>query len=101
MESHAFRFLPGRHTTHRSFYNPELFPDFLTHTSELSDLSFFIFFGISVDQLMDVLLPLLEELSHQKDVRPMLYEKFHMPEWFQKQGIPSKCWTSVEGGWND
>ncbi|KAM7271070.1 hypothetical protein ACFE04_030284 [Oxalis oulophora] len=43
-------------------------------------------------QLLDVLLPLLKQLSKQKDVRPMLYEKFHMPEWFQKQGIPtSSC----------
>ncbi|XP_044462217.1 CTD nuclear envelope phosphatase 1 homolog [Mangifera indica] len=40
-------------------------------------------------QLLSVLLPLLKQLSLQKDVRPVLYEKFHMPEWFQKQGIPS------------
>ncbi|KAJ0044462.1 hypothetical protein Pint_06521 [Pistacia integerrima] len=40
-------------------------------------------------QLLNVLLPLLKQLSLEKDVRPMLYEKFHMPEWFQKQGIPS------------
>ncbi|KAI9073509.1 hypothetical protein K1719_044548 [Acacia pycnantha] len=45
-------------------------------------------------QLLDVILPLLKHLSEQKDVRPVLYEKFHMPEWFQKQGIPTSCWTS-------
>ncbi|CAL0307590.1 unnamed protein product [Lupinus luteus] len=44
-------------------------------------------------QLLDVILPLLKQLSEQKDVRPMLYEKFHMPDWFQKQGIPASCWT--------
>ncbi|KAM1020245.1 hypothetical protein ACFX13_042241 [Malus domestica] len=43
-------------------------------------------------QLLDVLLPLLKQLSLQKDVRPALYERFHMPEWFQKQGIPSTAW---------
>ncbi|XP_030925238.1 CTD nuclear envelope phosphatase 1 homolog [Quercus lobata] len=40
------------------------------------------------DQLLEVLLPLLQHLSMQKDVRPVLYEQFHMPEWFQMQGIP-------------
>lgn len=40
-------------------------------------------------QLMEVLLPLLEHLSLQRDVRPVLYERFHMPEWFQKHGIPA------------
>ncbi|KAE9614995.1 hypothetical protein Lal_00048200 [Lupinus albus] len=44
-------------------------------------------------QLLDVILPLLKQLSEQKDVRPMLYGKFHMPDWFQKQGIPASCWT--------
>ncbi|KDP44760.1 hypothetical protein JCGZ_01260 [Jatropha curcas] len=44
-------------------------------------------------QLMDVLLPLLKHLSEQKDVRPVLYERFRMPEWFQKQGIPASGWT--------
>ncbi|XP_021805594.1 carboxy-terminal domain RNA polymerase II polypeptide A small phosphatase 1 [Prunus avium] len=43
-------------------------------------------------QLLDVLLPLLKHLSLQKDVRPVLYERFHMLEWFQKQGIPSTSW---------
>ncbi|XP_057497860.1 uncharacterized protein LOC130782541 isoform X4 [Actinidia eriantha] len=27
--------------------------------------------------------------DEQKDVRPVLYEKFHMPEWFQTHGIPT------------
>lgn len=47
-----------------------------------------------LNQLLDVILPLLKHLCEQKDVRPVLYEKFHMPEWFQKQGIPTSCWTS-------
>uniref|UniRef100_A0A7C8Z8H9 Protein-serine/threonine phosphatase n=1 Tax=Opuntia streptacantha TaxID=393608 RepID=A0A7C8Z8H9_OPUST len=45
------------------------------------------------DQLLEVLLPLLKQLSHQKDVRPVLYEKFHMPQWFQKHGIPANAWN--------
>ncbi|KAK4433272.1 CTD nuclear envelope phosphatase 1 [Sesamum alatum] len=44
-------------------------------------------------QLLDVILPLLKHLSLQKDVRPVLYERFHMPEWFQKHGIPASGWT--------
>ncbi|KAG4953291.1 hypothetical protein GLYMA_14G059000v4 [Glycine max] len=44
-------------------------------------------------QLLDVILPLLKQLSEQNDVRPFLYEKFHMPDWFQKQGIPASSWT--------
>ncbi|KAG6600925.1 CTD nuclear envelope phosphatase 1 homolog [Cucurbita moschata] len=40
-------------------------------------------------QLLDVILPLLKHLSLQNDVRPVLYERFHMPEWFQKHGIPT------------
>ncbi|XVE69428.1 hypothetical protein DITRI_Ditri09bG0151600 [Diplodiscus trichospermus] len=44
-------------------------------------------------QLLDVLLPLLKHLSQQKDVRPVLYDRFCMPEWFQKQGIPASCWS--------
>lgn len=39
-------------------------------------------------QLMEVIFPLLKHLSIQRDVRPALYERFHMPEWFQKHGIP-------------
>jgi hypothetical protein len=42
----------------------------------------------SDDQLMTVIFPLLKHLSLQKDVRPVLHERFHMPEWFQKHGIP-------------
>ncbi|GAB4827600.1 hypothetical protein Ancab_034483 [Ancistrocladus abbreviatus] len=44
------------------------------------------------EQLLEVLLPLLKDLSREKDVRPVLYEKFHMPEWFQKHGIPASFW---------
>ncbi|KAK4436509.1 CTD nuclear envelope phosphatase 1 [Sesamum alatum] len=47
------------------------------------------------DQLLEVILPLLKHLSLQKDVRPFLYEKFHMPEWFQKHGIPASGWTNI------
>ncbi|KAI4331578.1 hypothetical protein MLD38_029755 [Melastoma candidum] len=43
------------------------------------------------DQLLEVLLPLLRQLSQEKDVRPALYEEFHMPEWFQMHGIPAKA----------
>ncbi|PKA63305.1 Mitochondrial import inner membrane translocase subunit TIM50 [Apostasia shenzhenica] len=46
------------------------------------------------DQLLKVILPLLKQLSLQKDVRPVLYEKFHMPEWFQNHGIPSYDYLS-------
>ncbi|KAG0467424.1 hypothetical protein HPP92_019004 [Vanilla planifolia] len=42
------------------------------------------------EQLLKVILPLLKHLSLEKDVRPVLYEKFHMPEWFRKHGIPSQ-----------
>ncbi|KAJ0705246.1 putative protein-serine/threonine phosphatase [Helianthus annuus] len=45
------------------------------------------------DQLLEVLLPLLKHLSEQRDVRPVLYERFHMPEWFQKHGIPASGFT--------
>ncbi|PIA59429.1 hypothetical protein AQUCO_00400365v1 [Aquilegia coerulea] len=45
------------------------------------------------DQLSEVLLPLLKDLAHQKDVRPLLHDKFRMPEWFQKHGIPASCWA--------
>ncbi|KAL0555667.1 hypothetical protein IC582_009621 [Cucumis melo] len=40
------------------------------------------------NQLLEVLLPLLKHLALEKDVRPILYERFHMPEWFQIHGIP-------------
>ncbi|CAL9197153.1 unnamed protein product [Musa hybrid cultivar] len=46
------------------------------------------------DQLMGVILPLLKHLSLQKDVRTVLYDKFHMPEWFKQQGIPTISSTS-------
>ncbi|XP_044487938.1 carboxy-terminal domain RNA polymerase II polypeptide A small phosphatase 1-like [Mangifera indica] len=41
------------------------------------------------DQLLEVILPLLKHLSLQKDVRPVLYKRFRMPEWFQMHGIPA------------
>ncbi|KAJ8535409.1 hypothetical protein K7X08_023129 [Anisodus acutangulus] len=46
-------------------------------------------------QLLEVILPLLNHLSKQKDVRPVLYDRFHMPEWFQKHGIPASASTST------
>ncbi|KAJ8558551.1 hypothetical protein K7X08_034080 [Anisodus acutangulus] len=46
-------------------------------------------------QLLEVILPLLKHLSKQKDVRPVLYDRFHMPEWFQKKGIPASASMSV------
>ncbi|KAL3523983.1 hypothetical protein ACH5RR_016817 [Cinchona calisaya] len=49
------------------------------------------------EQLLEVILPLLKHLSQQKDVRPVLYERFRMPEWFQKHGIPASGLTSSEG----
>ncbi|KAL3837754.1 hypothetical protein ACJIZ3_022345 [Penstemon smallii] len=49
------------------------------------------------EQLLDVILPLLKHLSLQKDVRPVLYERFHMPEWFQKHGIPASGWRWTQG----
>ncbi|KAF8402647.1 hypothetical protein HHK36_010736 [Tetracentron sinense] len=45
------------------------------------------------EQLLEVLLPLLKHLSLQKDVRPVLHERFRMPEWFQKHGIPASGCT--------
>ncbi|XP_010535319.1 PREDICTED: carboxy-terminal domain RNA polymerase II polypeptide A small phosphatase 1 [Tarenaya hassleriana] len=42
-------------------------------------------------QLLDVILPLLKHLSEQEDIRPILYDRFHMPEWFEKQGISATC----------
>eukprot|EP00271_Cylindrocystis_brebissonii_P001117 TRINITY_DN113_c0_g1_i1.p1 TRINITY_DN113_c0_g1~~TRINITY_DN113_c0_g1_i1.p1 ORF type:complete len:343 (-),score=57.50 TRINITY_DN113_c0_g1_i1:1699-2727(-) len=38
-------------------------------------------------QLLDVLLPLLEALSVEPDVRPVLERRFHMPTWFRNRGI--------------
>ncbi|XP_023639664.1 CTD nuclear envelope phosphatase 1 homolog isoform X3 [Capsella rubella] len=45
-------------------------------------------------QLLDVVLPLLKQLSEEEDVKLALYDRFHMPEWFEKQGIPLSYWTS-------
>ncbi|CAL9145378.1 uncharacterized protein LOC135629684 [Musa acuminata AAA Group] len=50
------------------------------------------------EQLMGVILPLLKHLSVEKDVRPALYERFHMPEWFQNHGIHSSDGTSLGMG---
>ncbi|XP_047328931.1 CTD nuclear envelope phosphatase 1 homolog [Impatiens glandulifera] len=47
------------------------------------------------DQLLEVILPLVQHLSEQRDVRPVLYDRFHMPEWFQRHGIPPLS----EPGW--
>ncbi|XP_059317930.1 uncharacterized protein LOC132068377 [Lycium ferocissimum] len=47
------------------------------------------------DQLLEVILPLLKHLSEQKDVRPVLHERFQMPEWFQNHGIPACEFTNV------
>eukprot|EP00249_Psilotum_nudum_P011657 c23305_g2_i1 orf=373-1242(-) len=43
-------------------------------------------------ELLGVVLPLLQHLSLQQDVRPILYERFHMPAWFRKRGIPTSDW---------
>lgn len=40
------------------------------------------------EQLLGVILPLLKQLSSQKDVRPLLEERFRMSEWFKHHGIP-------------
>eukprot|EP00898_Chlorokybus_atmophyticus_P005634 jgi/Chlat1/6071/Chrsp4S09090 len=41
-------------------------------------------------ELENTLLPLLEQLAEEKDVRPMLVDRFKMPEWFRMRGIPAK-----------
>lgn len=46
-------------------------------------------------KLLDIILPLLMQLSKEEDVRLALYDRFHMPEWFEKHGIPRSCWTSL------
>lgn len=62
------------------------------HTFNLFTTFFFLnFFPLA--QLLEVLLPLLNHLSLQKDVRPVLHERFHMPEWFQMHGIPASALT--------
>lgn len=52
------------------------------------------FFSHTSSQLLDVILPLLKYLSQQQDVRPALNQRFHMPEWFQKHGIPCSGLTT-------
>ncbi|XP_049404572.1 uncharacterized protein LOC125868027 [Solanum stenotomum] len=47
------------------------------------------------NQLLEEILPLLKHLSEQKDVRPVLRERFQMPEWFQNHGIPTCEFTNV------
>ncbi|KAK6135838.1 hypothetical protein DH2020_030446 [Rehmannia glutinosa] len=51
------------------------------------------------EQLLEVILPLLKHLSLQNDVRPVLYERFHMPEWFQNTEflLRDGC-ASLDGG---
>ncbi|KAM0994317.1 hypothetical protein ACFX2I_009854 [Malus domestica] len=76
--------------------------EFLKRVSEFADLALFRFLlqplnGIPCvpfsagqpydDLLLEVLLPLLKQLSLQKDVRPTLQERFHMAEWFQMHGF--------------
>ena len=65
---------------------PSYLQNFKTSTHHSLDSSLYFF------QLLEVLLPLIKQLSVQDDVRPILYDKFHMPEWFQKHGIPSSGW---------
>jgi hypothetical protein len=52
---------------------------------------------------MGVIFPLLKHLSLQKDVRPALYDTFHMPEWFHRHGIPHSVgqatWVSQQLNW--
>lgn len=45
-------------------------------------------------QLLGVLLPFLQYLSLQDDIRPALFERFHMPAWFRKRGIPTSDWPT-------
>ncbi|CAH9139613.1 unnamed protein product [Cuscuta epithymum] len=49
------------------------------------------------EQLLQVILPLLKHLSLQTDVRPVLHERFHMPEWFQTHGIPASGLINATG----
>lgn len=39
------------------------------------------------NQLLDVLLPLLQQLSRQPDVRLLLAQKYRMPLWFRSKGV--------------
>lgn len=45
-------------------------------------------------QLLEVILPLLQYLALQDDIRPALDERFHMPAWFSKRGIPTSDWSA-------
>ncbi|GAQ90057.1 hypothetical protein KFL_005940020 [Klebsormidium nitens] len=38
-------------------------------------------------QLLEVLLPLLESLSKQPDIRPVLLDRYRMPAWFKMRGF--------------
>lgn len=61
----------------------------------------FVYFSVNFQmayQLLEVILPLLKHLSRQKDVRPVLHEMFHMPEWFQQHGIPAS--RAMNEGWD-
>lgn len=62
-------------------------------------LTIFFVFVMHVHQLLDVILPILKDLSDQKDVRHVLYEKYHMPEWFQQHGIPAPSWQNWKFFW--
>lgn len=62
-------------------------------------LTIFFVFVMHVHQLLDVILPILKDLSDQKDVRHVLYEKYHMPEWFQQHGIPAPSWQHWKFFW--
>lgn len=73
------------------------FIGFVMDSLVLYPFVFFVFvFGVyffPLAKLLDALLPLLKHLSLQKDVRPVLHERFHMPEWFQMHGIPASALT--------
>ena len=43
--------------------------------------------GFPTLQLLEVLLPLLEQLAQEDDVRPVLRAKFGMAEWFHQRGF--------------
>ena len=43
--------------------------------------------GLPTPQLLEVLLPLLEQLAQEGDVRPVLRAKFGMAEWFRQRGF--------------
>ena len=47
----------------------------------------FSFLVLPFPQLLEVLLPLLEQLVQEDDVRPVLREKFGMAKWFRQRGF--------------